>query len=148
MNVLNKVTLQTLKKNKMRTLVTIIGVILSVAMICAVTTLSSSMTNYALQYAIHDEGDWHGCFRNITGQDYKKVSESDKLSDSTYGQHLGYAKVDSQIPLKPYLRVIGGEKDCFFHTLPVHLTSGNLPKNSNEIILPENLASEEGYPQH
>lgn len=39
MNVFNKVTLQSLKKNKTRTIVTIIGIILSAAMICAVTTL-------------------------------------------------------------------------------------------------------------
>lgn len=144
MNVFNKVTLQTLKKNKARTLVTIIGVILSVAMICAVTTLVSSVQNFLLECAIHDNGDWHGSFRNITWQDCKKVTESDELSDSTFGQHLGYAKVDSQVDQRPFLRVIGGEKDSFFNTLPVRLTSGRLPKSSNEIILPNNLASEGG----
>ena len=144
MNVFNKVTLQTLKKNKSRTLVTIIGIILSVAMICAVTTLVTSVQNFLLECAIHENGDWHGSFRNVTWQDYKKVTESDELSDSTFGQHLGYAKVDSQIEHRPYLRVIGGEKDSFFNTFPVRLTSGRLPKNSNEIILPSNLASEGG----
>ena len=37
MNVLNRVTLKTLRKNKSRTIVTIIGVILSVAMVTAIT---------------------------------------------------------------------------------------------------------------
>ena len=43
MNILNKVTLKGLLKNKTRTVVTIIGIILSTAMICAVTTFASSL---------------------------------------------------------------------------------------------------------
>ena len=37
MNIVNKITLNSLGKNKVRTLVTIIGIILSVSMITAVT---------------------------------------------------------------------------------------------------------------
>ena len=64
MNVFNKVTLQSLKKNKTRTIVTIIGIMLSAAMICAVTTFASSIKNYALQNAIYNKGDWHGNVSN------------------------------------------------------------------------------------
>ena len=39
MKIFRKVTLQTLKENKTRTTVTIVGIILSAAMICAVTTI-------------------------------------------------------------------------------------------------------------
>ena len=144
MNVFNKVTLQSLKKNKTRTIVTIIGIILSAAMICAVTTFVSSMQNYALEYSIYNDGDWHGAFYDVTWQDYTEVKETGKLSASTYGQLLGYSKVDSKNEYKPYIYVIGGEKDSFFDTLPVHLISGTLPKNSNEIILPEHLSSNGG----
>ncbi len=38
MNIMNKVTLQAMKKNRVRTIVTIIGIILSAAMFTAVTT--------------------------------------------------------------------------------------------------------------
>lgn len=144
MNVFNKVTLQSLKKNKTRTIVTIIGIILSAAMICAVTTFVSSMQNYALEYSIYNDGDWHGAFYDVTWQDYEDVNKTGKLSDSTYGQLLGYSKVDGKNEYKPYMYVIGGEKDGFFDTLPVHLISGNLPKNSNEIILPDHLSSNGG----
>ena len=49
MNVLNRVTWNNLKKNKTRTIVTIIGVILSAAMITAVTTFVSTMQDYMLR---------------------------------------------------------------------------------------------------
>ncbi len=43
MNVFNKVTLASLKQNRTRTIVTIIGIMLSAAMICASTTFVASM---------------------------------------------------------------------------------------------------------
>lgn len=42
MNIVNKLTIRHLKQNKRRTLVTIIGVIISVAMVTAVATLGFS----------------------------------------------------------------------------------------------------------
>ena len=59
MNILNKVTLEILKKNKMRTIVTIIGIILSTSMFTSVTTIISSLQNYLLQNAYYNNGDWH-----------------------------------------------------------------------------------------
>ncbi len=59
MNIFNKVALQGLKKNRTRTLVTIIGVVLSAAMITAVTTFGVSLMNYMTNGAIIKYGDWH-----------------------------------------------------------------------------------------
>ena len=59
MNIMNKFTLRSLKHNKTRTIVTIIGVILSAAMITAVTTFASSIQNFLLEYAKSERGDWH-----------------------------------------------------------------------------------------
>lgn len=42
MNIVNKLTIRHLKQNKRRTLVTMIGVIISVAMVAAVATLGVS----------------------------------------------------------------------------------------------------------
>ena len=59
MNILKKVTWQAMWKNKTRTIVTIIGIILSASMFTAVTTTISSLQNYLLQNAIYENGDWH-----------------------------------------------------------------------------------------
>ena len=42
MNLLNKLTIKNLKLNKKRTIVTVVGIILSVALITAVATMYSS----------------------------------------------------------------------------------------------------------
>lgn len=144
MNIFNKVTVRSLKKNKVRTIVTIIGIILSTAMICAVTTFVSSMQNYALQYAVYKLGDWHGVAEDVSFQTYEDVSAKGEVKNISYAQLLGYAQIGSSNEDKPYLYVMGGDKEDFFSIFPVHMTSGELPQNSGEIILPEHLESNGG----
>ena len=142
MNVFNNVTLESLEKNRTRTIVTIIGIMLSAAMICASTTLVSSMRNFVLRCAIHIDGDWYGAVYDAAYKDYEDIRDSDRVSSAAYAQVLGYAKIDSANERKPYLYVLGGDvASGYFKTMPVHLILGTLPKDSTEIILPEHLTS-------
>lgn len=144
MNIFYKVTLQSLKKNKTRTAVTIIGIILSAAMICAVTTFVSSMQNYALSYAVYSQGDWHGAVFEAPKSNLESIRGAKEVAGCTYGQRLGYAEIETRNVFKPYLYVLGGQKESFFEMMPVHLISGELPKNANEIILPVHLSTDGG----
>ncbi len=139
MNIFHKVTLQSLRKNKTRTIVTIIGIILSAAMICAVTTFVTSMRSYLLEHALYTDGDWHGSAENADFDTYHDIVNSAQVSDSTYNQILGYAKIESKNEFKPYVYIIGGEKASFFDMMPIHLISGEYPQNSGEIIVPEHM---------
>lgn len=142
MNVFNKVTLESLKKNRTRTIVTIIGIMLSAAMICASTTLVSSMQNFVLRCEIYSSGDWHGAVYDAAYKDYEDIRDSGRVSSAAYAQVLGYAKIDSANERKPYLYVLGGDAASgYFETMPVHLLLGTLPKDSTEIILPEHLST-------
>lgn len=142
MNVFSKVTLESLKKNRTRTVVTIIGIMLSAAMICASTTFVSSMQNFVLRCEIYSSGDWHGAVYDAAYKDYEDIRDSGKVSSAAYAQVLGYAKIDSANERKPYLYVLGGDvASGYFDTMPVHLILGTLPKDSTEIILPEHLTS-------
>ena len=142
MNIFNKVTLESLKKNRTRTIVTIIGIMLSAAMICASTTFVSSMQNFVLRCEIYSSGDWHGAVYDAAYKDYEDIRDSGKVSSAAYAQVLGYAKIGSANEYKPYLYVLGGDAASgYFETMPVHLILGTLPKDSTEIILPEHLTS-------
>ncbi len=139
MNIFNKVTLQSLKKNRTRTIVTIIGVILSAAMICAVTTFASSIYNYALDNAIYVDGDWHGSAEDIDSKTYESIKDDSKIKSYVYAQQLGYSKIeDCKNENKPYLFLLGAS-DGFNEMMPVHITSGKYPTSSSEIIIPEHL---------
>ena len=144
MNVFNKVTLQSLKKNKTRTIVTIIGIILSAAMICAVTTFASSFMNYAKENTIYTDGNWHGYQRDTDFQTYKDIWNTGKVEEAVYLQQLGYAYADGcENEFKPYIYVLGAGKDVE-EVLPIHIISGKYPTSSTEIMLPEHLYTNGG----
>ena len=139
MNVFHKVTLESLKKNRVRTIVTIVGIILSAAMICAVTTFASSFYNYIGEYYKYVYGDWHGSAERVEWNTYTNLWGTGDIEEATYNQILGYADINSENEFKPYLYIIGGESEDFVERMPVHLLSGRYPKDSTEIILPKHL---------
>ncbi len=143
MNILSKVTLKMLLKNKVRTIVTIIGIALSAAMICAVTTFVSSLYNYALQNAVYTEGDWHSCGINITEEKRIEITSDKSIDSYVYANQLGYADISSQNEYKPYLYVLGASSG-FQNTMPIHLIEGRMPENNSEILLPDHLLSNGG----
>ncbi len=139
MNIFNKVTLQSLKRNKTRTIVTVIGIILSAAMICAVTTSVVSLYRYLLENEVYNSGNWHGKMEDTDWQTYKKIEKSDETESAVYFHQLGYAVADGcKNEYKPYLYIIGASQD-FEKTMPVHVTKGRYPASASEIIIPQHL---------
>jgi len=143
-NIINKVTLQTLKRNKIRTLVTIIGIILSASMITGVTTSVSSLRDFLLDVAISQDGDWHGGVYNIKKAQIDELGENPDVESYTWLQNIGYAKLEeSQNHFMPYL-FIGGMDDVFKDVMPVNLIEGRMPESRLEIILPQHLDTNGG----
>lgn len=143
MNIFNKVTLRSLRKNKTRTLVTIIGIILSTSLICAVSTSVSSFMDYMRRCIIYDNGSWHGSDDSADAAKVKDVMDSDEVDEITAARQIGYAEIGSENTSKPYLYILGTDNK-FTDLMPVHLTSGRLPENENEILLPDHLLSNGG----
>lgn len=137
MNVLHKVTLQALKQNRTRTIVTIIGIILSTAMLCAVTTFTTSMQKYLLDREVYSSGSWHVGQLDTTYQKYQQLAQATDVETSVYTQHLGYAKApDNLNPYKPYIYILG-LPDTGTDLLSIHLTQGRMPTSPDEIVLPQ-----------
>ena len=137
MNILHRYTVRTLQKNKVRTLVTIIGIILSVAMITAVTTSVSSLLHYLMNVTIQSDGSWHGMYYGMSAEQYEELKALTEVNETVALQSEGYARIDSPvIERKPYL-FIGAMSSGFSDTVPVKLTAGRMPQNSNELLLPE-----------
>lgn len=114
MNIMNRITTRGLVKNRTRTIVTIIGVILSAAMFTAVTAFISSLQNYALNYTIYQVGDWHGTVKEVTYEDYERLLNNDKIKQAVLTRSGGYSLLNgSRNENKPYLHVLEMEKDAF-----------------------------------
>ena len=144
MNIFNKVTLQSLKKSRTRTIVTVIGVVLSTAMITAVATFAVSLQNYMINRAATKYGDWHIEIPDADSSFVLEQAEDSRVANTVVLQNIGYVTLDGgQNPDKPYLFVTGWNEEAL-HALPIKLLSGRLPENSSEVVLPAHIAANGG----
>lgn len=139
MNILNKFTIKSLKLNKKRTIVTIIGIMLSTALICGVAGLVSSFQNSLIDWARTNDGNYHVTFKNVSSDKAQYVTENQKVKDYFISSSLGWANLEgSKATNKPYLHVLAYDKKAL-ENYGVVLTDGRLPQNSNEIIITESV---------
>ena len=144
MNIFNKVAMQGLKKNRTSTIVTIIGVILSAAMITAVTTFGVSLMNYMAEVAASKYGDWQVAYLDADSSFKKEISSDKKVEKAVSFENIGYARSEGgENPNKPYF-FIAGFSQRTFDALPVTLVSGRLPENDREILLSGKATTEGG----
>lgn len=128
----------------MRTLVTILGIILSVAMFTAITTCVVSFQKYLVDVAVDRNGSWYGSIDGLSGQDKAKLEENEKVKDSVSLEEIGYGKIDGiQNKNKPYLYIVGANEDVTT-LLSIKITDGKMPEVQGEILLPEHLSSNGG----
>ena len=139
MNILNKFTIKSLKLNKKRTIVTIIGIMLSTALICGVAGLVSSFQNSLIDWARTNDGNYHVTFKNVESNKAQYVTENQKVKDYFISSSLGWANLEeSKATNKPYLHVLAYDKKAL-ENYGVVLTDGRLPQNLNEIIITESV---------
>ena len=134
MNVLNNLTIKNLKLNKKRTIVTIIGILLSVALICAVAGMVTSLKATLVNRAIIAGGNRHLTIENVSKKDLKYFTNNSHVKNMYLSETLGYAKVDNTNKYKPYAYVLGYTKEAFLNTT-LKIVSGRLPIDSREIVV-------------
>jgi len=139
MNILKKLTLKSLKLNKKRTIVTIIGIILSTALICAVAGMITSVQKTLINYAKSHSGNYHVCFKNIPNDELKYIKENKNVQNYFLSKNVGYGKLEKvENEYKPYIFVMEYDKKGLEQG-GVTLLEGRMPENSNEIVIPEHL---------
>lgn len=139
MNLLKKLTIKNLKLNKKRTIVTIIGIMLSVALVTAVATMYASGLKSLIVYEKYVKGDFHVEFMDVPSDDVKNIKNNNGVENVYLTQEIGYAPLkDSKNSGKPYAYVMGFDKGAL-ENLSIRLTSGRLPQNEDEIIIPTHL---------
>ncbi|MBY0122028.1 FtsX-like permease family protein [Bacillus sp. S/N-304-OC-R1] len=140
MNIVNKVTIRHLKQNKRRTLVTVIGVIISAAMIMAVATLGVSFLDLLKRQTIATEGEWHVLYNDVNPKQLEAIKNDEETKELVVSKSIGFASLKgSKNENKPYL-YIKAYNDQGFTQFPIELIDGRLPKTENEVVLSEEIA--------
>lgn len=141
MNIVNKVTLRNLKRNKRRTIVTIIGVIISVSMITAVATIGVSFLDLMKRITNEQSGYWHVQYKEMPISKVEHLQQDNETKTVILSKDYGYAMLSGgQNQYKPYLFVKAYNEQGFKY-FPITLIEGRLPASPDEIVLSEHIAS-------
>lgn len=145
MNIINKVTWRYLKENKRRTLVTILGVIISTAMLTAVVTLFLALFDMMAREAIDAHGLWHAVFSVEDDKQLSIIAKDDHIDTIALRQSRGFADLHNDNHRKPYLYVEGFNQQAL-NNYHVRLLEGHLPTNSRELVVNKALLEDEKFP--
>lgn len=139
MNIVNKLTIRHLKENKKRTLVTIIGTIISVAMITAVATLAISFLDLMQRQTIEQNGEWHVRYHGVDTEQLSAIKGEKGTKDVIVSRDMGYAYLEgSTNDYKPYLffREYSAKG---FERFPITLQKGRFPTSPDELLISEHI---------
>lgn len=137
MNILNKLTLKHLTMNKKRTIVTIIGILLSTALMVGIGTISSTFIGYMIEDAKIINGSHHVTLTNVESDKLKYIKHNTDIKEYSIYSFVGYAPLEgSKNNYKPYLYILGAD-ESFLKTSK--LIEGRLPKNDNELLISKHI---------
>src|SRR5512138_2158910 len=134
MNILTTYTLKYLRLNRKRTAVTILGVILSAALICGVFLLGVSFQKVMIDHEIFMAGNWHARFHGVPYENAKYITENSAVQTAMLSQPLGSATDGSHNTVRPYLYVTAYD-DLSFQNHSIELISGRFPQNAEELLI-------------
>lgn len=144
MNVLSKLTIKNLKLNKKRTMVTVIGIILSVAMLSAVASMFFSARDSFIRYEKCKAGDYHYAFYDVPTEDLQVFRWNRKVESAYPVKEVGYAYLDGGVnEYKPYLYVEALGSEAMKH-MGIRLVEGRLPQSEDELLISSHIATNGG----
>ena len=138
MNPLVSYAVKSLRKNKAGTAMTIIGIMMSAALITALAAFGTSLYRYLQEGYTDKYGDWHVGIVNGKQKDIENICMEERIREPVLAESIGYAGVKTGSHDKPYLYLQGVGAEYYEH-MPVHLTEGRIPAQEGELLLPESF---------
>lgn len=140
MKILNKLTVKNLKLNKSRTIVTIIGIMLSCALIMVVAGMAASAQQTMVNLQINDTGNYDLFVKGANKKIIDNAQANRNVKDIYIKQNLGCAYLpQAKFDTKPYINVVAFNEKSFTDCFNVTLKEGRLPENENELVLSQSV---------
>ncbi len=142
MNIINRLTLRHLKENKGRTVVTILGIMVSVAMITAVFVSAASFLRFYGKVSLLSMGNYEAELYGLSQESYRLLKEDDRVESVGL---LGGTADYSSFLLEERVSDRTGVGE-FYVGDRVHLSQkltgqyeGSIPENETEIAVEQSL---------
>lgn len=140
MKILNKLTVKNLKLNKSRTIVTIIGIMLSCALIMVVAGMAASAQQTMVNLQINVTGNYDLFVKGANKKIIDNAQANRNVKDIYIKQNLGCAYLpQAKFDTKPYINVVAFNEKSFTDCFNVTLKEGRLPQNGNELVLSQSV---------
>lgn len=138
MKVEYRVTLESMRRNRKRTGITIFGVILCIAMLSAVTTMMSSYRSAMIEGVIARNGSYHYSIYGLSSADAKTVMEDEDVAQAaiTYSDHAHYKTKGTKAQTEQIID-ISAVKEKDLECRGNALIKGTYPANIHEILVSE-----------
>jgi putative ABC transport system permease protein len=143
MNILTMYTLKYLRLNRKRTAVTILGVLLSSALICGVFLLGVSFQKVMIDHEIFMWGNWHAQFHAVPYENAKYITENSAVQTAMLSAALGSATDGSHNTVRPYLYVTAYDA-LSFQNGSIRLLSGRFPQKEDELLISRVMIEDSG----
>lgn len=140
MNIFHRFTLASLKKNRVRTLVTIVGIVLSMALLTAVIQGANSGLQFLVRAETARVGGFHGYWSEVPAGDVGRLSSLHGIRQTEIWHRVGFVNMVPSSGISPYMQIEAMDAE---HTglVSIHLTAGRMPQNEQELLLPSHLLS-------
>lgn len=143
MSIIQKLTLAHLKKNKGRTVVTILGICVSVAMITAVFVSITSLMHYISEVDRYTSGSWEIQADDVTTSQYNKLISEDLVKQAGRKADLPAEKsgfmLDYGISARTSTGSVLAADSDFYKQMVTCDIEGELPDEPGEILVEKEL---------
>ena len=139
MNVFHRYTRRSLRLSPARTLVTVIGIVLSMSLFTAVIEGAYSGLQYLIRGEVEVSGAYHGFYYDLDSNTKDQLLADSAIADAAAWQRVGWADTGGRYQYS-YL-LIEDAGDNIADLLPIRLTDGSrMPENEHELLLPLDLS--------
>lgn len=146
MNIANKLTYRHLKENKGRTVVTTLGICVSVAMITAVFVAMASFLNLFGEIGKISSGNWDAYYYHLSQSQIEQVEKDSRISKVGLkygGENMSFQIKNPTSYKKSTGEILVGNKKYFEMMATVDF-DGKLPENENEVAVEKDFLDKNG----
>mgnify|MGYP004567400797 FL=1 len=144
MKLLNKLTLKNLRLNKVRTIVTIVGIMLSAALITVVSGMALSGRQTMIDGQTTWSGDYDVALDIIDNAVIETARNNRNVENAFYKERLGYARTKNADGETCNYSVLAMSENTYGNCFKIDLIKGKFPTNSGEAVVTKSFKTQNG----
>ncbi len=144
MKLLNKLTLKNLRLNKVRTIVTIVGIMLSAALITVVSGMALSGRQTMIDAQMVYGGNYDVALDIIDNSVIETARNNRNVENAFYKERLGYARTKNADGETCDYSVLAMSENTYDNCFKIDLIKGKFPTNSGEAVVTKSFKTQDG----